>query len=170
MTPFIGPDGASLNGHATPPAYTVLEGTRAALRHLLARAKGQLPDECLPHIARAAFSTTNGSGGPYFPSPLKQTEAVSAIKAVEAGVAATIAHLSLGGKERSINVDLERASAFLFSAYLATVGGMGKANPNAKKLLKGQPLRGEPCVKIAETTPRYRSTPGTIDSLSSPVC
>jgi hypothetical protein len=42
-----------------------------------------------------------------------------------------------GATSRSINVDLERATAFLFSTYLATVGGMDKSNPKVKKLLKG---------------------------------
>src|SRR4051812_27653581 len=107
MTPFIGAGSGSLNQHATQ-GYTLLEGTRSALQHLLARAKGQFPEECLQHIARVGFSTANDSGTPYFPSPLKQTEAISAIKVVEAGVAAAIADISLGAKERSINVDLER--------------------------------------------------------------
>jgi hypothetical protein len=56
-------------------------------------------------------------------------------------VASSIADLKDGSTTRSINVDMERATAFLFSTYLATVGGMDKANPMAKKLLKGQYLQ-----------------------------
>jgi hypothetical protein len=135
MTPYLGEEPTG-NGHSDQ-ANALLAGTRAALRLLLAKAEGQLPEESLPHITSVDFSTAN-TGSPYFPSPLKQTEAISALKAVEAGVASSIADLKDGSTGRSINVDLERATAFLFSTYLATVGGMDKANPKVKKLLKGQ--------------------------------
>jgi hypothetical protein len=136
MTPFLGTGHGSANG-TTAPHYTLLDGTRSALKHLLERARAQIPEECLSHIDRVHFSTAN-TGTPYFPSPLKQTEAISALKAVEAGVAASIADLANELQDRKINVDLERASAFLFSTYLATVGGMNKAHPKVKKLLKGE--------------------------------
>jgi hypothetical protein len=138
MTPYLGAEGTS-NGHngtAANDDNALLAGTRTALQHLLTKAKQQLPAESLSHIASVEFSTAN-TGSPYFPSPLKQTEAISALKAVEAGVASSIADLKDGSTTRSINVDMERATAFLFSTYLATVGGMDKANPMAKKLLKG---------------------------------
>jgi hypothetical protein len=115
----------------------LLDGTKSALQQLLAKAKEQLPQESLAHIERAHFSTAN-TGTPYFPSPLKQTEAISALKAVEAGVASAIADLKDVSTSRDINVDLERATAFLFSTYLATVGGLDKSNPKVKTLLKGQ--------------------------------
>jgi hypothetical protein len=134
MTPYLGEEPTG-TGHSDQ-ANALLAGTRAALRQLLAIAEGQLPEESLSHIANVDFSTAN-TGSPYFPSPLKQTEAISALKAVEAGVASSIADLKDGSTDRSINVDLERATAFLFSTYLATVGGMDKANPKVKKLLKG---------------------------------
>jgi len=114
----------------------LLDGTYSALKHLLHQVKAQFPEECLAHISRVHFSTAN-TGAPYFPSPLKQTEAISALKAIEASVAASIADLRTGNRERRILVDLERASAFLFSTYLATIGGMDKAHPKVKKLLKG---------------------------------
>ncbi|CAO2653217.1 Nn.00g026280.m01.CDS01 [Neocucurbitaria sp. VM-36] len=131
----------SENGHSNGTSHvnTLLAGTRSALEQLLGKAKGNLPEECLSHIAEVDFSTAN-TGSPYFPSPLKQTEAISALKAVEAGVASTIADLSDGPKTRSINVDLERATAFLFSTYLATVGGLDKSNPKVKNLLKDTDL------------------------------
>lgn len=138
MTPFIGTVDGHANGTTPPPSSTVLlDGTHFALQHLLAQSEAQLPQECLDHVSRVRFLTAN-TGHPYFPSPLKQTEAISALKAVEAGVAAAIADLASQPKERKINVDLERASAFLFSTYLATVDGLDKANPKVKKYLKGR--------------------------------
>ncbi|ORY02291.1 alpha-methylacyl-CoA racemase [Clohesyomyces aquaticus] len=138
MTPFLGAENEYTNGD-TLGGNTLLQGTKAALEHLLARAKGQLPEDCLPHIAKAHFETAN-TGSPYFPSPLKQTEAISSLKAVEAGIAAAIAELSDKREERDITVDLERASAFLFSTYLATVGGLAKGNPKVKAFLKDTDL------------------------------
>jgi hypothetical protein len=135
MTPYLGPEPTG-NGHSDQ-ANALLAGARAALRQLLDEVEEMLPEESLAHIANVDFSTAN-TGSPYFPSPLKQTEAISALKAVEAGVASSIADLKTGSTRRTINVDMERATAFLFSTYLATVGGMDKANPKVKKLLKGQ--------------------------------
>ncbi|KAF2738842.1 alpha-methylacyl-CoA racemase [Polyplosphaeria fusca] len=140
MSPYLGADsGTNGTNGANHPIYTLLDGTRQALDHLLSRAQGQIPDESLSHIANVNFSTAN-SGSPYFPSPLKQTEAISALKAVEAGLAAAIADLQNGTQDRRITVDQERASAFLFSTYLATVGGLDKGHPKVKNLLKDTDL------------------------------
>jgi hypothetical protein len=137
MTPYLGTESPSNTANGSSPhENALLTGTRNALRQLLSKAEGQLPAESLSHITRVNFSTAN-TGSPYFPCPLKQTEAISALKAVEAGVASSIADLKDGSTVRSVNVDMERATAFLFSTYLATVGGMDKANPKVKKLLKG---------------------------------
>ena len=141
MAPYLGSFTAeSGHPHESSDIYTLLDGTKTALQQLLAKAKDNIPEESLPHISRIHFSTAN-TGSPYFPSPLKQTEAITALKAVEAGVASAIADLQDGPKIRNINVDLERATAFLFSTYLATVGGMDKANPRVRKLLKGRICR-----------------------------
>lgn len=136
MTPYLGSDTNGTSG--ATELYSLLDGTKSALEQLLEKAKDNLPQEALPHIQRIHFSTAN-TGSPYFPSPLKQTEAITALKAVEAGIASAIADLKDGPTARSIDVDLERATAFLFSTYLATVGGMDKAHPKVKKLLKGRP-------------------------------
>ncbi|KAI4954470.1 hypothetical protein J4E91_002183 [Alternaria rosae] len=137
MAPYLGSE--SSHHRSATHANTLLVGTTAALEQLLTKAKDNLPEESLPHIANVKFSTAN-TGSPYFPSPLKQTEAISALKAVEAGVASAIANLQDAQKPRGIAVDLERATAFLFSTYLATVGGFDKSDPRAKKLLKDTDL------------------------------
>lgn len=116
--------------------YSMLGETQKALDTLLKVAKSEIPSECIPLVKNVQFTTEN-TGTPDFPCPFKETEATGALKAVEAGIASAIAGLLLGEKERSAVVDLERASCFLFSTYLATVGGYDKANPKAKTLLKG---------------------------------
>lgn len=78
---------------------------------------------------------------PYFPIPFKETETTAVLKAVEAAVAAAILDARNGvDVERRITIDLERTTAFLFQAYLATVGGLGKLDPEVKHLLKGLPF------------------------------
>lgn len=78
---------------------------------------------------------------PYFPIPFKETETSAALKALEAAAAAALLDARNGGDgERRITIDLERTTAFLFQAYLATVGGLGKLDPEVKKLLKDTDL------------------------------
>jgi hypothetical protein len=137
MAPYLDAERGENDTSGATQDNTLLAGTKSALQQLLAKAKDNLPEESLPHIARVIFSTAN-TGSPYFPSPLKQTEAISALKAVEAGVASAIADLHNDSASRQIDVDLERATAFLFSTYLATVGGLNKSNPEVKKLLKSR--------------------------------
>ncbi|KAF2432134.1 alpha-methylacyl-CoA racemase [Tothia fuscella] len=119
--------------------YNIAEETRNAVNSLLKVAKCQIPQECRQAILDVKFTSTN-TGTPIFPCPFKETEAVGALKAVEAGIALSIANLSLEARERKATVDLERASAFLFSTYLATIGGYDKASTQSKALLKDTDL------------------------------
>ncbi|KAK7559758.1 CoA-transferase family III domain-containing protein [Phyllosticta citricarpa] len=119
--------------------YSMQAETRRTLQDLLRRADSQIPEEAKAIVANANFVTSN-TGTPYFPCPFKETEATSALKAVEGALAAAIANLTLGEADRRVTVDLDRASAFLCSAYLSSVGGMGKAHPKVKSLLKDTDL------------------------------
>lgn len=116
--------------------YSMVQETRNALETLLQVAKDQIPPECRKLISRTAFTTSN-TGTPDFPCPFKETEATGALKAVEAGIAAAIANLRYGEQPRKTVVDLERASCYLFSTYVATVGGYDKGNPKSRSYLKG---------------------------------
>lgn len=101
---------------------------------------------------------------PYFPIPFKETETTAALKAVEASVAAELADLKAGqDSQRAIRIDLEKTTAFLFQAYLATVGGKGKLDPDVKRLLKGR--RRMQLFGIIVTDifiERYGSSTGTV--------
>jgi hypothetical protein len=58
---------------------------------------------------------------------------------VEASVVAALADLRFPHNEqkRRIEIDLERTATFLFSTYIATIGGLGKQDPKVKSKLKG---------------------------------
>ncbi|KAJ4293699.1 hypothetical protein N0V90_008983 [Kalmusia sp. IMI 367209] len=74
---------------------------------------------------------------PYFPIPFKETETTAALKAIEASAAAELGDLKAGkDSQRGIKIDLEKTTAFLFQAYLATIGGLTKLDPDVKRLLK----------------------------------
>jgi len=85
----------------------------------------------------------------YFPIPFKETETAAALKAVEGAVACALAELKFGKSERIVRVDLERATCFLFQAYLATVDGLGKLDKGVTAKLKGNPA-GSPSTGIGD--------------------
>lgn len=126
---------------ASPKPYSVVEGSSEALRKLLEACRDVLPRELTQHRASVAFSSPSSThGGVYFPSPLKEQDAIAAIKALEACAAAAIADLRRdqdGPVNRQIVVDLDKAACFLMSAYLTTIDGKDKANPESKKRIKG---------------------------------
>jgi hypothetical protein len=75
---------------------------------------------------------------PYFAIPFKETETTAALKAIEASAAAALYDLKIDQEaKRMIKIDLEKTTAFLFQAYLATVNGLGKLDAGVKDWLKG---------------------------------
>jgi len=129
---------------ASPKPYSVVEGSSEALRKLLEACGDVLPGGFTRHRASVAFSSASSpEGGVFFPSPLKEQDAIAAIKALEACAVAAIADLRLGRApqgghvNRQIVVDLDKAACFLMSAYLTTIDGKDKANPESKKKIKG---------------------------------
>ncbi|KAK6075848.1 CoA-transferase family III [Seiridium cupressi] len=99
----------------------------------------RLPTEVRAIAKNVTFQTQRDQ--PYFPIPFKETETAAALKAVEGAVASLLAGTSnASGSEKQITVNLEKTTAFLFQAYLATVGGLGKLDKNVRSLLKDTDL------------------------------
>lgn len=95
-----------------------------------------LPPEAIAKRTDVEFTSERDL--PYFPIPFKETETAAALKAVEG----CLAELLAGTKDKSpsqrkIHVNLEKTTAFLFQAYLARVGGLGKLDKDVRALLKG---------------------------------
>ncbi|PHH62772.1 hypothetical protein CDD81_6664 [Ophiocordyceps australis] len=105
-------------------------------------------DTSLPAEARAKrrhVRFTSIRDKPYFPIPFKETELGSALKALEGCLAAALADCrdcgpGVSQTHGAITVDLEKTTAFLFQAYLARVGGLGKLDAKVKPLLKDTDL------------------------------
>ncbi|KAF3016424.1 hypothetical protein E8E14_003994 [Neopestalotiopsis sp. 37M] len=78
---------------------------------------------------------------PIFPIPFKETETTAALKAIEGSVASLLAATQENtDSNRQVTVSLEKTTAFLFQAYLATVGGLGKLDKSVRSLLKDTDL------------------------------
>lgn len=97
----------------------------------------QIPAEAEKISKAVQFSATRDL--PYFPIPFKETELASALKAIEGGVAGALAATKDGvASGKKVSVSLEKSTAFLIQAYLATVGGYGKLDKEVKQFLKGE--------------------------------
>lgn len=118
--------------------YSVVDGARHAIAVLLESCSAQLPSGLTEHLKDVVFSTATDGRAIYFPCPFKETEASAALKAIEGSAIAAIADARFGKQKRKIDVNLERTAGFLFSTYIATIGGMSKADPAVKAKLKGE--------------------------------
>jgi len=100
---------------------------------------GELPASVLAFTETVEVTSTSKKGDEvYFPTPLREQEAGAAIKALEACAAAAIAELRYRIESRRIRVDTDKVSAFLMSAYLTTLDGMGKPDPRVKDRIPGR--------------------------------
>ena len=119
------------------PKYSLKVGAASALKDLLQISKHEIPDEINARAQEVKFHSVEGDGRISTPCPFKETEAVSALKAVEAAFIAAIADQRYRAEARKITIDFERAVCFLFAAYLCEIDGMNKAHPNVKSKLIG---------------------------------
>jgi hypothetical protein len=129
------------NGIRAPSTrYSVIDGSKKATQALRQIAGSQLPPEILQHLEDVTLTTATDGTQIYFPCPFKETEATVALKSLEACAAAALAQLRYPNdtKPRKIEVDLELAATFLFSTYIAKIGGLGKQDPTVKAKLKGK--------------------------------
>lgn len=96
-----------------------------------------LPTEARALAKNVVFTAERDQ--PIFPIPFKETETTAALKAIEGSVASLLAATrETSDSNRQVTVSLEKTTAFLFQAYLATVGGLGKLDKSVRSLLKGK--------------------------------
>ncbi|KAK0646157.1 CoA-transferase family III [Cercophora newfieldiana] len=135
----------STTGAAQPPApYSVTEGALQALKDLISACEYTLPVEFLRHVEYITFDASSpGSDMVHFPCPLREQDAMLAIKALEACAAAAIVDLLCGDETPSENedgrrivIDVDKTSCFLMSAYLTTIDGLGKLDNGVKAKLQ----------------------------------
>lgn len=136
----------------TPPlesnGYSLLGGAHVALEALAAACGSELPREVDEYIKYVTFwNSATSSDSVCFPCPLKEQETGSALKALEGCAAAALAQLRYGAQGRGVEVDVGKVAAFMMSAYLTTLDGMGKSHTKIKLRLPGWSLwHMHPCV------------------------
>ena len=123
------------SGNAAPQYSTVNEAN-IQFQILLSDTSLKLPEALNYHAKHVVFTASPYAELPLFPCPFKQMEAVAILKALESSIAAAIADLRYGAQKRKIVVSLEKCARYLMSAYICTVDGMGKLDPNVKPKLK----------------------------------
>lgn len=135
------------------PRYSVVRGAHDALQRLCNVCGNDLPQDVLSLATTVEIASMSGKGdGVHFPSPLREQDAATAIKALEASAAAAIADLRYGKENRKIRVDVDKVSPFLMSAYLTTLDGMGKADSRIKERIPGELNSSQPSVSRSTTS------------------
>lgn len=119
--------------------YSVLDNSQAIFQRLVNDKSLPIPQAARDLAKNVQFvlpprSEDAADSDVVLPCPLKQCETVSALKAVEASIANAIGKLRFQ-IEQKVEIDLQHATLFLFMAYLATVDGLGKLDPEVKKKL-----------------------------------
>ena len=122
-------------------SYSVTKGASAALGALLDKCRTELPQGALDNINldEVEFITSLGEGDAVlFPCPLKQQDAVGAIKALEACMAKALAQLQDSDRQGCISVDMMKVACFISSAYITTVNSYSKADGEVRRYLPGK--------------------------------
>ncbi|KAH9900609.1 CoA-transferase family III [Xylariomycetidae sp. FL2044] len=116
--------------------YTVSQGAKDAFDCIVQSSNSELPTEFLHYVQDAVFSKrTYVADAVCFPCPLREQEALAALKALEGCVAAAVADLRCQAPRRQIAVDLELVTCFLMSAYITSIDGLDKCNPKTQHRL-----------------------------------
>jgi hypothetical protein len=120
--------------------YSSIEETKRILGIVLSSADLlSLPSGVIAISSNVLFTTERDY--PYFPIPFKETETAAALKALEGSLASILSVVRYGWSSPPlVTINLEKVTAFLFQAYLATVGGYGKLDARVKSFLKGNVL------------------------------
>ena len=117
--------------------YSVQQSIKSALHQIFQSSNDLILMKTKDHVLKVVFESKSGEDRIGFPCPLKQTEAMSALKAVEIALVATIADLQEARQSGSISLSVERMACSLFAAYLCTIDGMWKGHPDVATKLKG---------------------------------
>ncbi|KAF2972864.1 hypothetical protein GQX73_g817 [Xylaria multiplex] len=124
-------------------SYSVSRHARHAVEILLQATESELPAECCRYVQDVVFDGYSATGDSVcLPCPLRQQEACAGLKALEGCVVAAIAGLQRKERRRKITVNLERVTCFLMSAYITTLDGLDKSNPNISGRLPDTDLHG----------------------------
>lgn len=118
--------------------HKVTEGASKALKELLDKCGRELHQKSREYIEEREvnfMSSIYKGEDVLFPCPLKQQDAVGAIKGLEALMASALAKLRFDQDPAVISVDMMKVACFISSAYITTVDGYGKGKKEVKRFL-----------------------------------
>lgn len=121
----------------TDNPYSPVDEARLIFSYLCDQAERlSLPPQIVENKDAVSFSSSHNEI--YYPIPFKETETLAALKGVEGAVASAIADLRFGEQKRNVKINLEKATAFGFQAYMAKLDGLSKLDLAVKSKLKGR--------------------------------
>lgn len=113
--------------------YSTLTEARKVFHDLLKDEKLPLAPEI--RALESAVSIHGGDDWPTIPTPWRETEAITALKSLEAAVAMALGKVRYG-IDQTAEIDIDHATIFLFMSYLSTIDGCGKWDPRSVERLK----------------------------------
>ena len=129
---------------APRPAYSTLSESRKAFKNLLADEKLPLSPEIRSLGSRIKIHCEED--WPTIPTLWRETEAITALKSLEAAIAIALGKVRYGLDQRA-EIDMDHATIFLFMSYLSTIDGFGKWDPRSGERLKRKQLISPPQIR-----------------------
>lgn len=119
--------------------YDVKGTSESIFRSIVADPTTLIPDDARQLAQNVTFDGISSPDQLELACPFKQCETITALKAVEASVANALGKLRYG-YDQKVHIDMGHATLFLLMAYVASVDGMTKLDPNVKSKLKDTDL------------------------------
>jgi hypothetical protein len=109
--------------------YSTLKNAYGTFRDLLENSALPLPQSVRALYDSVVLRADDGEDV-VIPSPWRETEAITALKALEASLAISLGKIRYG-IDQTAAIDIDHATVFLFMAYLSTIDGHSKFEPEA---------------------------------------
>lgn len=111
--------------------YSLLKSTHELIKQWLAEPQFQI----IPRAIRQVLENRVQIHGqdsplPLLPTPFMEVEAITAFKALEAAYALALADIKYGASSHVAEIDVNHAAGFLFLAFLSSIDGLTKQDPN----------------------------------------
>ena len=121
---------ATMGSHAS---YSTLLESKSTFKKLINNESLPLTPQI--RALASAIQIHGKEDWPVIPTLWRETEAITALKSLEAAVAIALGKIRYG-IEQTAEIDMDHATIFLFMSYLSTVDGFGKWDPRSVERLK----------------------------------
>lgn len=126
-------------------SYSTITEAKTVFENLLADPSLPLTPQIRSLAPSVYIHGTNS--WPTIPTPWRETEAITALKALEASVTMALGKVRYG-LQQTADIDVDHATIFLFMSYLSTIDGYGKWDPRSVERLKREIMSLFPVLLI----------------------